>query len=351
MTNSKREKAISQEISRTQWTPSEAHNVRLPGPPEEDTYSLPIWKVFCLILLIPVCSSAIQLPLTPSHGGIPALEYHQILYQTLLVGYFAFRMLYTSQPFLSLATQSTFIPVLASWIPVIQLWLLPTARWYGPSVSSVIIKLITWVPMQGLLLSVIRTSLERSIVSYQFFGHLFALASYFGADFVWGTYQNQIIEIHWVLTRPFLLLSVATLFMALLPSRLLLLAAIPYFHTLLLNPHSTLSYPTARLNTTLESKQFSLLAREEGLTGYLSVLENKNMGYRVLRCDHSLLGGEWVLGVGNWPGGYGYKGPAFKAKEPVYAVFIMLEAVRLVQGEDSLDISQRPDSEARALVM
>jgi hypothetical protein len=53
-----------------------------------------------------------------------------------------------------------------------------------------------------------------------------------------------------------------------------------------------------------------------------------------MRCDHSLLGGQWVHVNGR------------RVSEPIYGVFVMLEAVRLVEREAPL-----LDSEASALVV
>ena len=54
-----------------------------------------------------------------------------------------------------------------------------------------------------------------------------------------------------------------------------------------------------------------------------------------MRCDHSLLGGEWLI-----------KGARNSMPEPIYGVFVMLEAVRLVEVEKPI-----PDSEAKAFVV
>lgn len=82
------------------------------------------------------------------------------------------------------------------------------------------------------------------------------------------------------------------------------------------------------------------MERAESVTGYVSVLENLDMQYRVLRCDHSLLGGEWLVTDERRKQG-------ITVSEPIYAVFEMLEAVRLVQvAEDS-----KIDSEKSALVV
>lgn len=91
-----------------------------------------------------------------------------------------------------------------------------------------------------------------------------------------------------------------------------------------LSPHLPMPYNTALVNSTLHTAGYSLIARQESLTGYISVLDNLKEGYRIMRCDHSLLGGEWI----NKPQGH----PAI-FNEPIYSIFVMLEAVRLVEPE------------------
>jgi hypothetical protein len=64
------------------------------------------------------------------------------------------------------------------------------------------------------------------------------------------------------------------------------------------------------------------------------VVESLDKGLRAMRCDHSLLGGEWSRKEGQL------------ATEPIYGVFVMLEAVRLVEREQAV-----ADKDAQALVM
>jgi hypothetical protein len=80
---------------------------------------------------------------------------------------------------------------------------------------------------------------------------------------------------------------------------------------------------------------WALIDRQESLTGYISIIESPEKGFRVMRCDHSLLGGEWLANT-----------KRNIIPEPIYGVFVMLEAVRLVEVKTSV-----PDSEAKALVM
>ncbi|MCJ1278141.1 hypothetical protein MMC21_005956 [Puttea exsequens] len=112
-------------------------------------------------------------------------------------------------------------------------------------------------------------------------------------------------------------------------SGIVLLSALSY---MFMNPHLPTSYNTQALNSTLHSQGWSLVARQESLTGYISVLDNLNDGFRVMRCDHSLLGGEWT----NKP-----EGPPAKLNEPIYAIFVMLEAVRLVVANTKEDDMKR----------
>ena len=114
---------------------------------------------------------------------------------------------------------------------------------------------------------------------------------------------------------------------------------LPLFHLFFLNPHLPLPYNTAILNATLQAEGYSLVARQESLTGYISVLDNVKDGFRAMRCDHSLLGGEWT----NKPEGH----PSV-LDEPIYAIFVMLEAVRLVEGGQP---NVMPDLDKEALVM
>lgn len=118
------------------------------------------------------------------------------------------------------------------------------------------------------------------------------------------------------------------------PSALLVLALPGLFHSAMFNYHAQNSFGDALVNSTLLENGWRILEREHSITGYVSVLENIEAGYRVMRCDHSLLGGEWVADRGNL------------LAEPVYGVFAMLEAVRLINT-----VSRVPDDQAKALVM
>jgi hypothetical protein len=84
-------------------------------------------------------------------------------------------------------------------------------------------------------------------------------------------------------------------------------------------------FTTSLVNSRLAPHGWKILARGESVTGYISVLESIGMQYRLMRCDHSLLGGEWLLTDER------KRKEGWTVNEPVFGVFQMLEAVRLVQ--------------------
>ncbi|KAL8948343.1 MAG: hypothetical protein Q9222_005464 [Ikaeria aurantiellina] len=107
------------------------------------------------------------------------------------------------------------------------------------------------------------------------------------------------------------------------PSKYMLLVLVPLLHFALFSVHGPLPHADRLLNTTLHEHGYSLVARQQSNTGYISVLDNFKDGFRVMRCDHSLLGGEW----------FPQKGHTSNFREPIYAIFVMLEAVRLMEPE------------------
>lgn len=128
----------------------------------------------------------------------------------------------------------------------------------------------------------------------------------------------------WIFTRCGLTNLAAGLYSLLSPAALLL--AIPgMIHSGYYNPGCTEAAGMIYLNSTLAPQNYTVLARAESLTGYISVIENTFDRYKVMRCDHSLLGGEWLMPPP------GLEHLATGEKETVYPVFVMLEAVRLVR--------------------
>jgi len=80
--------------------------------------------------------------------------------------------------------------------------------------------------------------------------------------------------------------------------------------------------------------KFALTVFMENIRTHGSIIESAEKGFRVMRCDHSLRGGEWLASTRH------------RLAEPIYGVFVMLEAVRLIEVPAKV-----ADKEANALVM
>ena len=331
--------------------------------------SLPLWKAIVPLGLTGVSFTLSKLSLSPSHGGIPAVQYRT---ETLIISAalaFMTHAIFRSHPLLRPSNAIYLMAAITTWIPILQFALTPTARLIGPGLSAALINIVTLGPMVILSVDIMAPRVEflmgfnRPGGSSGTVSCLVCAAILFATMGISGSYLPPIVGSHPLLTRPFLPLSIPPLLMVLLPSRRMLwLATVPYALLLIFNPYTSFSILAGQFETTLNDLGYTVIKREESLTGYLSVVENRSKGYRVLRCDHSLLGGEWAPGMGSWPGGDGYDGPLGVVGEPVYAVFVMLEAIRLVQDDlsqienvkvDSQNSlrSMSPDNKAKALVM
>ena len=331
--------------------------------------NLPLWKATVPLLLTGVSFTLSKLSLSPSHGSIPAVQYCTETLVVLVTLTFVIHGIPRSHPLLLPSNAICVMATMAACNPVLQFLLAPVARSIGPGLSAALINTVTLGPMVILSVNIMVSRIEnlnrfnglkgssRDILCFLCIALLLTTVA------ISGSYLPPIVGSHRLLTRPLLPLPIAPLLLALLPSRRILwVAAVPYVILLIFNPHASFSTLAGRFETTLDDLGYKVIMREESLTGYLSVIENRIRGYRVLRCDHSLLGGEWAPGIGSWPGGEGYNGPVGIVGEPVYAVFVMLEAIRLVQDDPSevenLELESQksfgsmvPDDRAKALIM
>ena len=117
----------------------------------------------------------------------------------------------------------------------------------------------------------------------------------------------------------------------------MLAAIIPIVLIVLNQPHVRTGV-TPRLLARLPP-DFTYLDRRESITGMITVVENSHLGYRVLKCDHSLLGGLWT-GIKRKQGAT--EEEAVDQADSVYSAFLLQEAIRLVE---------RPRIRDRALIM
>ncbi|KAM3434030.1 hypothetical protein MY4824_005636 [Beauveria thailandica] len=292
---------------------------------------------------------ASQLALAPVYGSIPAATHHL---RVLAVAAFAG---WAGNLFLARAltphglSANRLLPVFALCAPLVQTLLEPHSSALGPGWGPLAAEALTVAPVVLLSAACAADALE---------GVKVPLLPRFMADALPGmgswallvAFENMAREyvlrfagrpgsapvVTFALTRVGMQLSLGGLMAALAPSAWLLLAAPALLHTVWLNPHMPTRHAASALNATLQAHDWLLVDRAESNTGYVSVLQSLQGGFRVLRCDHSLLGGE-------------YTDPSVAGgvvAEPIYGVFAMLEAVRLIETEKTV-----PDTEATALVI
>ncbi|KAI9675532.1 MAG: hypothetical protein M1829_003336 [Trizodia sp. TS-e1964] len=312
------------------------------------------------LLLISVAAAqtqVFQLALTPVYGSIPTAEYHLNLAFTafLLTWYFrpVFAKYLPERP-------HRFLAPWASCVPFIQSWLFSQSSRLGATWGPPLTEICTSLPL--VFLSIVSTSAllesanilqsESSMIDYPVgIGaySLFALVLFQTEDLL-GKYIGSSL----LLTRYGLQLLLACISAILSPSRYIALATLPLFQLYRYPIHIPNHQGNLVLNHTLQNHfQYQILARHESVTGYISVLESIKDHFRVLRCDHSLLGGEWLEPPRD------HKGTT-NVPEPVFAIFVMMEAVRLVttqtpmpveDTEGDVLISQKVDSESSALLI
>ena len=293
-------------------------------------------------MLAAVSSPVSQLSLSPVYGSIPSSAYHShITTAAIILPWVARQRLPNHLPNRIINC----LPVLAFLLPTIQSMLFKYSKQLGPVYGPVVTELLTCFPL--VFISVLGVTIYLNDFAWrQKAGDtLPAIASYGLFTIVQKASRHFIdrnVGSSIIFTRSGLQFVVATFYALLLPSKFVIFAVLPILYSAVYNPHIPLQHNVDVLNSTLQVNGYSILARQESLTGYISVLDNVKDGFRVLRCDHSLLGGEWLH--------HQYKSVS-KLGEPIYAIFVMLEAVRLVEPATSKPHAMIPDVEKNALVM
>ncbi|KAL2176260.1 S-adenosyl-L-methionine-dependent methyltransferase [Thermothelomyces heterothallicus CBS 202.75] len=301
-----------------------------------------LWSA-TLLTLLALSSVVSQLALSPVYGSIPSARWHaKLLMAACFVGWSSNLLLDRTLPF----RPEHLLPVIALWTPAVHFFLGSvssslTAAW-GPLVTEA----LTLFPLVGVSAACVATSLDGADLSAlpgwlaDAAPGLGSYAFFSAAEKVSGGLVQRFVGTSLLTTRTGLEVVLGALYALVAPSKLLLLALPAVLHTALFNTHVPTSTALARLNSGLAETGYVVLDRAESVTGYVSVIDSPKEGYRLLRCDHSLLGGEWVklIGQGRLKGN--------QVAEPVYSVFAMLEAVRLVKTPEPI-----VDSEAKALVI
>lgn len=301
------------------------------APPAESSQSDPflcVLRAMCILELAAIYSPLSQLTLAPVYGSIPSSVYHHEITSVIVL------LTLTRSSLLSRfmpAKLEYYIPILASSIPLIQSYLFRYSTRLGVDFGPLVTEGFTYYPL--LLMSTYsaaRILLDAKIDQYLHaaMGSTILGLSTYGFFVLIRSKSSFLISQFFALSATFTRVSlqcvVGALFTILSPSKLSLLAIPAMIHTTWFNPHFVSPHTDALANSTLQATQWNLLERAESNTGYISVLENLDAGYRVLRCDHSLLGGEWLVTDER-------RSQGITTSEPIYSVFEILEAVRLVE--------------------
>ncbi|KAK7753560.1 hypothetical protein SLS62_004418 [Diatrype stigma] len=304
-------------------------------------------RAAALLTLLAVSANASVLALSPAWGAIPAAAWHgAVVAASLFAGWSANLALRRALRPRGLGA-AALLALAAAWAPAAQHHLSALlSPLVGVALGPAAVEALTLGPLLALGTACAADALEAADLSGALRsapGFVSDAAPGLGAYFVFRLVELESSK-HMAATAGRSLLQtrvgfqtvLAVLYAALAaPSnpKLVLLGVAPaLLHTALVNPHLPTARATAALNATLGAEGWSLVDRHESLTGYMSVLDNHRDGFRVMRCDHSLLGGEWT------------KFKKTIVGEPIYSVFTQLEAVRLVEAPDRV-----PDHEAKAL--
>ena len=292
-----------------------------------------------LLTLAAIYSNVSELSLSPVYGGIPSSVHRtKGIMTAMFLGWSSNLFIKRNLPL----KPQQLLPVIAAYIPFTQYFLFKISGFLGAVYGPLITEALTFLPL--LLLSVSCTAtvlddLEMSIGRWQWLSDampgILSFSFFKAIEYFSGNAISSSIGTSFFQTRLGLQIVLTGLYSLFSPSKLLLYALPALLHTALFNIHVPSPYATSSLNATMNTKGWSLLERQESLTGYISILESSNDGFRVMRCDHSLLGGEWLR-----------KMSGSTMAEPIYGVFVMLEAVRLVQIKDPV-----PDNQASAFVV
>ena len=309
----------------------------------------PIPRIFGLTLLTALSIETTRLCLSPVYGSSSKVP-SSLNWEVNLV---ALVFITNSEASPALQSQLTsFIPVLGCAIPTILSQSFQFSSQFGPSWGPILTSLVTVLPL--LYLTLLQVLQDNMVIAKQTPDLLSSLGPYPGAPLLlaaWGmlyTFRRvAALGLQFcidtfgtaIFTRFGMQVILSLVFAGWAWQRrqylVISLALLSVF-----NIHMPAIWNDARLHGVLEREGYALVARQDSVTGYISVLDNLKDGFRIMRCDHSLLGGEWLR-----------RETGSKLREPVYAVFVMLEAVRLVETISMKQAPAKADADRKALVM
>ncbi|KAI1004013.1 hypothetical protein K3495_g4194 [Podosphaera aphanis] len=297
-------------------------------------------QVAALYVLAATSANVSLLNLSPVYGGLPSTVWHsKIIWVSCFAGW---SMNLFMQRQLPVKPRQT-LPLIAAYIPVAQFFLFKISGSLGIVYGPLIIESLTLFPLLIGSISVAANILDNLDLKWRIIPlwlsdslpGILSISVFKTLEFITAREIQKSIGSSFFQTRLGLQMILAGAYSIFAPSKLLLYILPAILHTAFFNTHVPSPYATSSLKSTLNQSGWSLLERQESSTGYISVIESHQQKFRLMRCDHSVLGGEWLLSAK--PGGLA---------EPIYGIFVMLEAVRLVDVKDPV-----PDAEATALVI
>jgi hypothetical protein len=289
-----------------------------------------LFKAAAFTTIAGVASKLSLLNLSPVYGSIPAGLYHSNLVTfVVILAYIARRTLKKDEN----RDYEYLIGPWLYWTLPIQFQLFQYSEAFGPVWGPMITEAATFFPVLFLTLLSAGFAIDELGLA-QRYGQRVADGVPAVASFAVFSMAEQaadvviprIIGTSDFSTRTGLQMITASLAALLSRSKFLAFAMPAMLHTLFSNPHHYALATTKYVNSTLYEYQYGLIDRRDSLTGYLSVVHNKKDGYLAMRCDHSMLGGEWLVTPKRIKDG-------MTERETIYAVFTMLEGVRLVKSD------------------
>ncbi|KAJ5494966.1 hypothetical protein N7539_000082 [Penicillium diatomitis] len=293
-----------------------------------------------LLFILALYSPVMQLVLSPVYGSLPSHLFHNFgVALSGAAGWFLKDQIQKRGGRMA----AFMLPVLAFWTPTIQYFVLQQSSKLGNPTGPIVTQFFGYYPLIMLTVAVAGKQIQYAL-NLESHGdlvveHVPLIGSYILYSFgehVARAILPRIIGVTVVFTRAGLQFLIAALYAVVIPSKLLLLTIPSIIFSVTSDVHIG---GVSGANSIIQKEGYSLLARQESNTGYISVLENNHDGFRVMRCDHSLLGGQWTkVTPGYHP----------QVEDPIYAVFVMLEAARLVESEHG---ESRVDAGSKALVI
>jgi hypothetical protein len=289
-----------------------------------------LFKAAAFTTIAGLASKISQLTLSPVYGSIPAGLYHANLVTfVVILAYIARRTLKKQEN----RDYEFLISPLLYWTLPIQFQLFQYSGTLGPVWGPMVTEAVTFLPVLFLTLISAGFAIDELGLAQKYgqrvadgFPALATFAVFSVAEQTADAIIPKIIGTSDFFTRTGLQLIAASLAALLSRSKLLAFAVPAMIHTMFSNPHHYALATTKYVNGTLYDYQYGLVDRRDSITGYISVVHNKKDGYLAMRCDHSMLGGEWLVTSKR-------KREGMDKRETVYAVFTMLEGVRLVKTD------------------